>query len=393
MALSLGAAALIGGSTLLGAFMGSQASSKAASTQAGAAQQATQAQLEMFREAQESVAPWRQAGVWSLNQLIGTPTAEPATPWTPWEPYLEETPLTPVDEQGNALVQPTQPTQPATPTPPSAEVQKHIDMLNRMPEEGRTIHTPGGVDLIPGRDEMIQRWLSLPEGTPHREAAMRISGQWQEPATPAQQPATPTATPAQQPAPINALASAIPAQLSAIPTQPTLSNALVSATNALGSAAPAQPATPTETSTQQPGFEGGLLVQGPGEFEASPDYQFIKGEAINALDRSAASRGRLRSGAHEKELMILGKNLASTEYDKWLNWYYQSLNPFLSLAGMGQISAGNIGNQALSTGAGLARNALYSGDARASGYINRANVLSGALSSGINNYLLLNALG
>ena len=35
-------------------------------------------------------------------------------------------------------------------------------------------------------------------------------------------------------------------------------------------------------------------------FQTSPGYQFQLSEGINALDRSAASRGRLVSGAHDK---------------------------------------------------------------------------------------------
>jgi len=85
-------------------------------------------------------------------------------------------------------------------------------------------------------------------------------------------------------------------------------------------------------------------------------------------------------------------DLASGEYDKWLNRYYQSLNPLLSIAGMGQVSASNMGNMAVNTGTQMAQNALASGDARASGYINQANALTGGISSGVNNYLLYDAL-
>ena len=58
------AAAIIGG-----AYLGSQASKSAASTQAAAAAQASDAQLQMFREQAALQEPFRQAGVRALPQL------------------------------------------------------------------------------------------------------------------------------------------------------------------------------------------------------------------------------------------------------------------------------------------------------------------------------------
>ena len=124
---------------------------------------------------------------------------------------------------------------------------------------------------------------------------------------------------------------------------------------------------------ERTGYEGGLLTQGPGEFTESPGYQFRLGEGVKALDRSAASRGRLRSGAQDKALIRYGQDYATNEYDMFLNRYYQSLNPWFSMAGMGQISVNAGGNQAVQTGQGVASSIMAGGAARASGYINTAN--------------------
>lgn len=53
----------------IGAIMGSNASENAANTQAAASNNASQIQLQMFREGLEATKPWREAGAQSLNAL------------------------------------------------------------------------------------------------------------------------------------------------------------------------------------------------------------------------------------------------------------------------------------------------------------------------------------
>lgn len=50
------------------------------------------------------------------------------------------------------------------------------------------------------------------------------------------------------------------------------------------------------------------------EIAQDPSYQFRLQEGINALDRSAAARGRLQSGAQAKAVTRYGQDLASQEY-------------------------------------------------------------------------------
>ena len=123
--------------------------------------------------------------------------------------------------------------------------------------------------------------------------------------------------------------------------------------------------------------------RGPGEFQASPGYQFAFDEGLQALDRSAAARGRLNSGAQDKALTRYGQGMANQEYDNFLNRYYQSLTPYQSLAGVGQTATSttaNMGQNAANSIAGIYNNIgntqLSAGDARASGYINQGNVMS-----------------
>jgi len=109
-------------------------------------------------------------------------------------------------------------------------------------------------------------------------------------------------------------------------------------------------------------------------FMASPDYGFRVTEGINALDRSASSRGRLRSGAQDKAITKYGQNVASGE---WGN--YQ--NRLASLAGLGQTSTANLAATGTSAGQAIGNAYQNAGAARASGYAGQAN----ALNSGLNN--------
>jgi hypothetical protein len=130
------------------------------------------------------------------------------------------------------------------------------------------------------------------------------------------------------------------------------------------------------------------VAAGPGDYVSSPYYNWLVGEGTKAIERSASARGGLLSGRTGKELIRYGENAATTDYDNWLRRYYESLNPDLSLAGLGQTSTG----QAVTSGTNIAgqqaANTLAGGTAQAGQYINQANALTGAVNSGLNNYLM-----
>jgi hypothetical protein len=127
------------------------------------------------------------------------------------------------------------------------------------------------------------------------------------------------------------------------------------------------------------------------DFETSPGYQFRMDEGSKALDRSAASRGLLRSGAQQKAITDFGQNIASEEYGNYMNNLFQA-------AGLGSQAASS-GN---STAAGLTQGAgnsiLQGGIARGSGYAAGANALASGISKGVENavggaYLFRKPLG
>jgi hypothetical protein len=155
------------------------------------------------------------------------------------------------------------------------------------------------------------------------------------------------------------------------------------------------------------------------DLQADPGYQFRLSEGLKALDRQAAARGGLISGAALKASQIYGQDMASQEYgqaygralteyglDQELNQLaygreldaYNALvgrsdtmyNRFAGQAGIGQTATNRLGSAAEQTGTNLANiigqgataqaGAIgAAGQARASGYMGQANALNATL--------------
>ena len=79
-------------------------------------------------------------------------------------------------------------------------------------------------------------------------------------------------------------------------------------------------------------------------FVASPGYQFRLGEGVKALDRSAAARGQLLSGAQTKAVQGYGQNLASGEYGNYVN-------RLANLSGVGQAAGSSAATLGANAGA------------------------------------------
>lgn len=131
------------------------------------------------------------------------------------------------------------------------------------------------------------------------------------------------------------------------------------------------------------GYGSAATPFGMEQFEADPGYAFRQSEGMKALERSAAARGNLLSGATMKGIQRFGQDLASQEYQNAFNRYQVEraarLNPLQSLMGAGQSSANTLTGAAGQFGQASAANAMNAGAARASGYVGSANALSSAL--------------
>lgn len=132
------------------------------------------------------------------------------------------------------------------------------------------------------------------------------------------------------------------------------------------------------------------------QFQAEPGYGFRLAEGMKALERSAAAKGGLLSGAQMKGIQRYGQDLASQEYQNAFNRYQAErqarLGPLQSLAGVGQTATQalggaasqygtNIGNLAMTGGANAANAALMQGNIRASQYGHLGSALGSALGS------------
>jgi hypothetical protein len=138
---------------------------------------------------------------------------------------------------------------------------------------------------------------------------------------------------------------------------------------------------------------------GMDQFRADPGYGFRMSEGMKALERSAAARGGLLSGATLKGIQRFGQDLGSQEYQNAFNRYQAEraarLGPLQSLAGVGQTTAQQIGEAGMRTAANIGETQMSGAAARASGYVGGAN----ALTQGLGTYLnysqgqnMLNAL-
>lgn len=126
------------------------------------------------------------------------------------------------------------------------------------------------------------------------------------------------------------------------------------------------------------------------DFQADPGYQFRMSEGMKALERSAAARGRLNSGATMKALTRYGQDFASNEYqnayNRFTNDQTNRFNRLSSLSGLGQVA--NQNNQQAGMNASNNISNLYTdmGNAAASGMIagdnRRANLFNQYLQAG-----------
>tara|TARA_R110000868_G_scaffold233110_3_gene486849 strand:- start:84 stop:506 length:423 start_codon:yes stop_codon:yes gene_type:complete len=109
-------------------------------------------------------------------------------------------------------------------------------------------------------------------------------------------------------------------------------------------------------------------------------------EGLKALDRTAAARGGLLSGATLKGAQRYGQDLGSQEYQNAFNRYQTErtarLAPLQSLGGLAETSSANIGTAGQQYSTNVGNNLAAMGQARASGYEQNANLMREGLSQG-----------
>jgi len=97
------------------------------------------------------------------------------------------------------------------------------------------------------------------------------------------------------------------------------------------------------------------LLRDPSSVAQDPGYQFTTQQGMQALDRSAASKGSLYSGAQMKDAQRFGQGNANTYYDKILGRY-------TGAAQLGATGTTNISNNLIGVGNAGAGASMYSGN-------------------------------
>jgi hypothetical protein len=114
------------------------------------------------------------------------------------------------------------------------------------------------------------------------------------------------------------------------------------------------------------GLQQQFLAGDYGAALASPDYLARLDRGVDALDRGAASRGRLYSGGADADRMKFGADLATDG----LNTYW---NRLAGLSGTGQTTASSLGQMGMNMASNIGNNLWGAANARASGYQQRAD--------------------
>ena len=115
--------------------------------------------------------------------------------------------------------------------------------------------------------------------------------------------------------------------------------------------------------------EGGL-------FKESPGYQWQLEQGLGAIERGGPG-GKL-GGSRMKALMEYGQGLAAQDYGNFLNRYITGVvNPQMQLSGMGQLATSGLGNLGQQTGGNIGNMLLMGGQNQANMLMNQANVKAG----------------
>jgi len=137
----------------------------------------------------------------------------------------------------------------------------------------------------------------------------------------------------------------------------------------------------------------------PQDLATTPGYQFSLDQGLRQVNNSAAARGLGLSGAQLKGATSFATGLADqtygNQYNRALSTYntnYQvaanNVNNLQNLVNTGQNSAAQTGQAGIAAANNAGNYLTQAGNAQASGIVGASN----ALSSGVNNYMLYNAL-
>lgn len=122
------------------------------------------------------------------------------------------------------------------------------------------------------------------------------------------------------------------------------------------------------------------------DFEADPGYAFRMAEGQKAIERSAAARGGLNSGATMKSLAQFSQNTASNEYQNAYNRFNSDrdrrFNRMSSIAGVGQTANSQVAAAGQNYGNNVSSNQIGLGNAIGAAHIAQGNQMSNLIGQG-----------
>lgn len=142
----------------------------------------------------------------------------------------------------------------------------------------------------------------------------------------------------------------------------------------------------TSTTAPASGGTSGAPQDRFADFYASPDYQFRLNEGMKAIERSAAAKGALRSGATMKSIGNYSQGVAAGEYGNYVN-------RLAALAGVGQSATDSSAAAGTNYANAVSNNNTNAGNARASAYANTGSAINGTVSNLAGAYLYTKGYG
>lgn len=119
----------------------------------------------------------------------------------------------------------------------------------------------------------------------------------------------------------------------------------------------------------------------PTNVQNEAGYQFGMDQGMQALQSQLAARGMRNSGAALKAGTRFAQDYAGTKYNDAFSRNLQALNPFMSVAGLGQVGAGAIANAGQNYANQMGNNATQAGNVNALSGLAEANQWGNALQS------------
>lgn len=119
-------------------------------------------------------------------------------------------------------------------------------------------------------------------------------------------------------------------------------------------------------------------AKGPSNaFQATPGYEFRVSEGRKGVLNSLSAMGMKNSGSALKALERFSQDIASEEYDNWLN-------RIAGVAGQGQNQANSNAQSSANAANSMGRTIQDAGEARASGYVGSSNALMAGINGAAN---------